>query len=336
MNEELLAKLKISVNDFNDWRSLNPDKTIDLESANFEGILLNGVNFSNANLKKTIFSEVEMDQGNLENANLEKAKLISVKIKQANFRNANLAGANISLSDAAGAVFREANLNGANFLKADLTKADFQDAIVRNVSFREANLSETNFLNAKLKGTNFTTAILKDCMMDEEELDGKQMQQVKRKGCKLIAKPSKGKNIPLVLLIVLVASLFVLNAIYPGIYRDLRLASLTKKIHFTGLQLSTEQDAAFLSGNISNGTSNDIKSLTFEISKEALEPTAGKAGNLVSSLVSNTLMGEITDIPAKSEVSFKVKVIFFNSSLLKALLSGGKPIPITILKVKKR
>lgn len=96
-----------------------------LTDANFNGINLEGINFSDTNLCGTIFS------------------------------NANLRGAN----------FTKASLSGTNFTDADLVGADFSDACLFNTNFSGANLEgailkNTDIRDAKFINANLTGAIL--------------------------------------------------------------------------------------------------------------------------------------------------------------------------------
>jgi RNA polymerase sigma factor (sigma-70 family) len=99
---------------------------------------------------------IKMPEGiNLEGAQFEQVVFEGIQIERANLRKTNfkegiLINANLSNSDLTGCNFAKASLKNANFLNADLTEGFFS----------EANLEKANLTNSKLVNTDFSNAFL--------------------------------------------------------------------------------------------------------------------------------------------------------------------------------
>jgi hypothetical protein len=141
-NQEQLARLKYSVEEWNKWRKKNPEIQVNLGEANLREAHLSGANLREAHLR-----EANLSGANLSGANLYRADLI---------------GANLYRADLSGANLREANLIGAKLIEANLSEANLIEA-----NLIEVNLSEADLIGAIALNTNFTRANLTGaCIQD--------------------------------------------------------------------------------------------------------------------------------------------------------------------------
>ncbi len=98
---------------------------IPLPFANFCGCFAKGVDFSEADLSSSLFTD-----SMLENSNFGEANLDGVDFSRANLRNA---------------CFMNANLTGTDFENCDLTGADFTGAILTDSRFPGADLTGVKY-----------------------------------------------------------------------------------------------------------------------------------------------------------------------------------------------
>jgi len=87
-NQEQLARLKYSVEEWNKWRKKNPEIQVNLGEANLREAHLSGANLREAHLR-----EANLSGANLSGANLYRADLIGAIALNTNFTRANLTGA---------------------------------------------------------------------------------------------------------------------------------------------------------------------------------------------------------------------------------------------------
>ncbi len=153
-NEEHLALLKRSVlgDDWNAWRTANPEVRPDLVEAQFiEDDLsfadLHGADLRGAILTEARLSNVDLSLADLSNASLGDAYLFGATLNRADLREADLSGANLFGVTLSGADLRGASLKSANISRADFSGADLSDA-----DLTITNAVETNFANANLTG----------------------------------------------------------------------------------------------------------------------------------------------------------------------------------------
>ncbi len=93
---------------------------IELPFSNYCSAFAEGVNFSNSNFEKSIFSDAFLQ----------------------------------------GAGFCNSIFTNVDFSRSDLRSANFENADLRNVDFENCDLRGANFINAKLKGANFINCLL--------------------------------------------------------------------------------------------------------------------------------------------------------------------------------
>ncbi|MBE9036946.1 pentapeptide repeat-containing protein [aff. Roholtiella sp. LEGE 12411] len=180
INEEHYARLKESVQGWNEWRVKNPEIIPDLREANLSEANLSGANLSRADLTDAYFYRADLREANLSGANLSRADLTDAYFYRANLSEANLNEAYLVGVDLSGAnrsntylkeaddhslVLSGANLNGANlsnafFFNANLSYADLSGANLSYAFLFDANLSRTHLNQANLSYANFDNANL--------------------------------------------------------------------------------------------------------------------------------------------------------------------------------
>ena len=126
-NQEQLALLQQSVEQWNTWRKKNrtvrPDLIrADLSEANLNGADLIGANLIGADLSFADFSEANLIRANLNGADFSNANLIRANLNGANLSFADLNGANLSFADFSDTDLSGVNLRGANLNGATLEK----------------------------------------------------------------------------------------------------------------------------------------------------------------------------------------------------------------------
>lgn len=145
-NPEHLAVFKSRMfNDWNAWRSQNPQVVPDLSGEDLTGLAEPFKNLRGANL-----TEVK----------LIGAVLLGRDFTDTNFRRANLHGSNLGLTNFTRADLGGAHLDDADLSRANLTDADLTGATLVWTTFRGGSLTGANFSNALLLGTVFAEADL--------------------------------------------------------------------------------------------------------------------------------------------------------------------------------
>jgi uncharacterized protein YjbI with pentapeptide repeats len=184
-NEELVARLKGSVDEWNQWREQNKQNTVqfdlsgaDLSYANLNTANLNAGYFSNAS-----FYQADLSTADLSGANLERVHLSGANLSGANLSRANLSGADLSAGylrgdDSHWAKLRSkfqkslsgANLSGANLSGANLINADLRGAQLNTANLSEASLYRANLSGANLSGADFTRSRFNHTIFEEVDL----------------------------------------------------------------------------------------------------------------------------------------------------------------------
>ncbi len=127
---EPLEVLKQGVNVWNLWRKKYSNLRPNLQSANLNGMHLEGVDFREANLSSAALQDCDLYKANLSAATAPAARL--------------------QRSDLSRALMLEANLRLADFSEADLSGADLSGAVLAKCKLFGANLVATNFCGADL------------------------------------------------------------------------------------------------------------------------------------------------------------------------------------------
>ena len=234
-NRSHIEKLKLSVTDWNNWRSSNPEIIPDLS-----GVYLIGANLGGGDKwelrrwhlrydeiykeekkqltnffvdAKNIFDsldDIDQDYVILENLKLRGANFIQANLSRANLRGANLidvdlSGTDLSEADLTGADLRRANLSGASLFKADLRDADLQDTNLLNsylvnanlsgASLQGKNLSRLNLFGAKLKGSDLRDSDLTESNLEYVNLQYADLREAKLRKANLCNALLKNANL---------------------------------------------------------------------------------------------------------------------------------------------
>ena len=156
-NQEQVDLLKRSVEEWNQWRTANPNMRIDLRNADFEKINLRNANLYLANLRNANLYLANLKNANLKNANLENAKLNSAKLMFAKLNSANLNCASLISVN-----LYSANLSSAKLISANLEDTNFKAANLNNANLSNTLLKAVTALGASFKGATLTGACIED------------------------------------------------------------------------------------------------------------------------------------------------------------------------------
>lgn len=132
-NPEHVDILNEGVEVWNEWRSNNHEKWLDLS----------GADFSNTVLTAADLSGVDLTGADLGGANLSDANLSSAYLGRARFIGANVSSANLSGADLIGAELIGTNLDGTNLVHADLGTATVGYLSLTNTNLNGARGLET-------------------------------------------------------------------------------------------------------------------------------------------------------------------------------------------------
>jgi hypothetical protein len=143
-NEELVALLRRSIEQWNAWRKNNPTIHPDLS-----GTDLSNVDLSHADLSETNLSNADLSNTTLYATDLSITELSNAKLSNANLCYSNLIGANLSNAD-----LSNADLTGTNFGGANLSGANLSGANLMFINLNEADLRGTNLTHAVMDGTS--------------------------------------------------------------------------------------------------------------------------------------------------------------------------------------
>lgn len=159
-NPEHVEKLLGGHQEWNGWRSYNPDvipdlTRADLRETSLEEVDLHGAYLGAANLGGAVLDGADLSEAHLRNADLTMAHL----------REANLSGTDLSRTNLRRADFSKAYLGDANLSGADLSRAGFQGAYLYGADLCDAqlngaDLSGAQLTDVELSGADLTTAIL--------------------------------------------------------------------------------------------------------------------------------------------------------------------------------
>jgi len=124
----------------------------------FNGIHLDGANFTHANLNGTDFTGSSLESANFTGAQLKAAKFSNSHLEGAKFNMANLEGMQAISSHFEKANFNLARLEGSQFNKSHLEGANFRFTIVRGTQFINITLDDK---------TDFTGTYLAEIIIEQ-------------------------------------------------------------------------------------------------------------------------------------------------------------------------
>jgi uncharacterized protein YjbI with pentapeptide repeats len=146
----------------------DPGPSIDWHGCNKKMLMLDGSDFTKANLGGADFSYTDLRDSVFAGASLTKAKLIRTLLNNALADNANF-----DRIEGYRAVFQGARANGTSFRSSELQRANFTGAQLRGANFEKADLSRVNFDKANLTGANFVYANLSRTVLTSAVFEGK-------------------------------------------------------------------------------------------------------------------------------------------------------------------
>ena len=161
---------------------ISKDNTIiDLNGADFDGIVLISTNLRQSNLQNVSlvnadladcdFTEADFSHSYLMNSKLIHTKLVNANLMFANLTVADLYTANCSNACLTNAFLNRANLKMTNLRGADLSRAHLNMAKMYMVDLSGANLSDADLFDAEIKYEQLSKAkSLKGATMPDEPL----------------------------------------------------------------------------------------------------------------------------------------------------------------------
>ena len=169
-NPEHLARLKVGVQNWNNWVADNPEEEVDLSEADFRNADLWGVSLFQANLRDTNFQGADLSSANLNGAdltrtNLGKARLQDVDLRGAGLNSAILNEAVLHTADLTSAVLVASNLKGANIVSTNCSYSDFRETDLTGALVIGTNLNGADFSNSTL-----TDATIGDLVFGDNDL----------------------------------------------------------------------------------------------------------------------------------------------------------------------
>jgi uncharacterized protein YjbI with pentapeptide repeats len=127
----------------------------------FTDAMLEGSDFSESNVGGGIFDRALLQRANFTEADCRGASFCDAEMKYAiiagaDFRGAVLEGVDLQYSDASGCDLRQAALSQSSFRQADLRSAKLDGADCSEVSFEDATLTDASLDGANLAGAFLT------------------------------------------------------------------------------------------------------------------------------------------------------------------------------------
>ncbi len=166
-NPDHLRRLKKGVPEFNQWRTVNPDISID-----FSGAALTGADFTWAHLTRADLTEADLTGADLTEADLTVANLTRADLTEANLTRADLTRAHLTRAHLRGAHLRGANLTRADLTRANLTEANLTRADLGGADLTGADLTRAHLTEAELGGADLTGAHLTEADLTRANLTG--------------------------------------------------------------------------------------------------------------------------------------------------------------------
>jgi len=162
-NYEPVQLIRSDIVKWNNWREDNPERNVDLSSANLSWAKLSGANFSGVELR-----DADLSGSDLSWANLSGASLGAADLRESDLSGADLMAANLIAADLHKADLSESDLTGANLSAADLRESDLRGADLTRADLSKADISSANF-----SGADLTDALLSETVYSRQELHGR-------------------------------------------------------------------------------------------------------------------------------------------------------------------
>ena len=145
----------------------NPGPSVDWHGCSKKTLMLDGSDFTKANLTGADFSYTDLRNSTFSGADLTKAKLIRSLLNGASAENAIF-----ERIEAYRASFESILANGTSFRTGELQRASFSGAQLRGASFEKADLSRAVFDQATITGANFAYANLSRATLSGAVFEG--------------------------------------------------------------------------------------------------------------------------------------------------------------------
>lgn len=132
---------------------------INLEEAQLEQVVLEGIQLVRASLKSANFKEAVLVDADLNHSSLHSSNFAKAILKNINLRNTDLTGCSFSEANLEKASLSNSKINNSNFSNAFLNIIDFEGITPENTNFTNAHLSIelANFLDALQSDRNDQT-----------------------------------------------------------------------------------------------------------------------------------------------------------------------------------
>ena len=151
-------------------KSQHIPKELDLRGKNFVN-----EDFTNQNLRESVFHITRFQNIDFSNADLENADFGFTIINSGNFNDANLKNT----------VFSRATIISSDFSSADLTNVDLSTATITNTKFTNAILSNSKFMGTFLNNIHIGSANLENSVFENSILSHTDMKNAKIKNMKM-------------------------------------------------------------------------------------------------------------------------------------------------------
>ena len=159
-NPEHLAIIHQGVEQWNEWRKLNPKIVPDLTEADLRGRNLAGAHLRYAVLDAVLGWKTDLRHADLRGAHLERADLREANLAHAHLDDAHAFAADLYYADLTSVTLDRAKLGDIHLAWATLTGASFFQAILQGANLVFADLTGANLQGSNLMYANLTSANL--------------------------------------------------------------------------------------------------------------------------------------------------------------------------------
>lgn len=146
-------------------------RVIALQDLVDQGINLDELDLSNANLEGIEMNGVEIKKGIFVNANLNNAVMHLANLQKGNFKKVFGPSFEIRFGNLSFSNFKQSNFSNADFSNSNLMFADFEGANLSGAKFRNSKLKGAKFKDAYLSGADFTNASVDIKTLEKGEIE---------------------------------------------------------------------------------------------------------------------------------------------------------------------
>jgi uncharacterized protein YjbI with pentapeptide repeats len=171
-DEEQYRRLLSGIQEWNAWRSKNPDVRIDLSGALLSGASLRRADLHEADLTAGHLTGADLFGSDLRRSDLRRAQLSRARLEEAILDGAYLTEANLQSARARGAHFTGAHLGAALLQQARLQGSWLQGADLTGADLREADLTGANLTGALLQYATLVEAALDSATLTDCKVYG--------------------------------------------------------------------------------------------------------------------------------------------------------------------